>query len=82
MSVKNSPASENHILESSWLDEPHRFENCSSSCKSPKYNIDQGEEEAFDFVFIDADKVNYEQYYELSLKLLRKNGIVAIDNTL
>jgi predicted O-methyltransferase YrrM len=36
----------------------------------------------FDFAFIDADKTNYENYYELALRLLRVGGLIAIDNTL
>ena len=36
----------------------------------------------FDLIFIDADKNNYPNYYELSLQLLPANGLMLFDNML
>jgi predicted O-methyltransferase YrrM len=44
--------------------------------------IAQKQHSRFDFAFIDADKANYEGYYEYAMELIRPGGLIAIDNVL
>jgi len=44
--------------------------------------IEENHSSSFDFIFIDADKGNYKNYYEISLELLSNDGIIIFDNVL
>ena len=44
--------------------------------------IEEGRSGEFDFAFIDADKANYDAYYERCLRLVRVGGVIGIDNVL
>jgi predicted O-methyltransferase YrrM len=50
--------------------------------ESLKELVAAGAAATFDFAFIDADKTNYDTYYEYALKLVRRGGLIAIDNVL
>lgn len=44
--------------------------------------LERGAAGSYDFAYVDADKTGYDDYYERCLRLLRENGLLAIDNVL
>ncbi len=42
----------------------------------------KNQNQKFDLIFIDADKENYKNYYNQSLDLIEKNGLIIVDNVL
>jgi predicted O-methyltransferase YrrM len=44
--------------------------------------LEEGLESAFDYAFIDADKTNYDNYFEGALRLVRPGGMIVLDNML
>ena len=53
-----------------------------SAAKNLRGLIDDGMTGSFDMAFIDADKTNYDNYFEACMTLVRDGGLILIDNVL
>ncbi len=69
-------------IANSFFKKANQDQKIKTIIKPALESLDELKNNKFDMVFIDADKMNYKKYYERSLKLINKNGLIIIDNVL
>ena len=73
---------ETNKLASSFFKKANQDHKIKTIIKPALESLDDLKNNKFDMIFIDADKMNYKEYYERSLKLMNKGGLIIIDNVL
>ena len=73
---------ETNKVASSFFKKANQDHKIKTIIKPALESLDDLKNNKFDMIFIDADKMNYKEYYEKSLKLINKGGLIIIDNVL
>ena len=73
---------ETNKVASSFFKKANQNHKIKTIIKPALESLDELKNDKFDMVFIDADKMNYREYYEKSLKLINRGGLIIIDNVL
>ncbi len=79
-----------HTIEKSAENIKIALKNIEKSNLTKKINLIQGDalvimpqmNKKFDFIFLDADKEDYKKLFDLSMLMLRKGGVIVVDNLL
>ena len=73
---------ETNKVASSFFKKANQDHKIKKIIKPALESLDDLRNNKFDMIFIDADKMNYKEYYEKSLKLINRDGLIIIDNVL
>jgi predicted O-methyltransferase YrrM len=73
---------ETNKVASNFFKKANQDHKIKTIIKPALESLDDLKNNKFDMIFIDADKMNYKEYYERSLKLINKGGLIIIDNVL
>ena len=73
---------ETNKVANSFFKKANQDHKIKTIIKPALESLDELKNNKFDMVFIDADKMNYKEYYERSLEQVNKGGLIIIDNVL
>ena len=73
---------ETNKIALSFFKKANQIHKIQTIVKPALETLDELNNKKFDMVFIDADKMNYKAYYEKSLGLIKRGGLIVIDNVL
>ena len=73
---------ETSMIAASFFKKAKQDKKIQTIVKPALNSLDELKNPKFDMIFIDADKLNYKEYYEKSFKMINKGGLIIIDNVL
>ena len=73
---------ETNKIAESFFKKANQDKKIQTIVKPALDSLDELKNQKYDMVFIDADKLNYKEYYEKSFKMINKGGLIIIDNVL
>ena len=73
---------ETNKIASGFFKKANQDKKIQTIVKPALDSLEELKNQKYDMVFIDADKLNYKEYYERSFKMINKGGLILIDNVL